>query len=66
MAGDSLGHYRDLQPIGAGGMGEVFVAHDARLDRKVALKVLPASVRAWPATTGSCISRMPRRALTSG
>lgn len=44
MNSESLGHYRDLRPIGAGGMGEVFVAHDSKLDRKVALKVLPAEV----------------------
>ena len=48
MIGTTLGHYRILEALGAGGMGEVFVAHDAKLDRKVALKVLPASVAADP------------------
>jgi len=41
-----LGHYRILKKIGAGGMGEVFLAADTRLDRKVALKILPAQFAA--------------------
>jgi eukaryotic-like serine/threonine-protein kinase len=44
MIGSTLLHYRILDALGAGGMGEVFVAHDTKLDRKVALKVLPAAV----------------------
>ncbi len=39
--GTKLGHYEILSPIGAGGMGEVFLAEDTKLDRKVALKILP-------------------------
>ncbi|HYC89587.1 MAG TPA: protein kinase [Thermoanaerobaculia bacterium] len=38
---ETLGHYEVLRPIGAGGMGEVFVARDPKLGRKVAIKLLP-------------------------
>jgi len=38
-AGDKLGPYEILAPIGKGGMGEVFRARDSRLNREVALKV---------------------------
>jgi len=39
--GEQLSHYKILSAIGAGGMGEVFLAEDARLHRRVALKILP-------------------------
>src|SRR5262245_19666874 len=43
LVGRSLGHYQALSLIGAGGMGEVYLAEDTRLGRKVAFKLLPAA-----------------------
>ena len=46
--GQRLGAYEITAPLGAGGMGEVFRARDTRLDRQVAIKVLPAAIADSP------------------
>src|SRR6202795_3484229 len=46
--GDKLGPYEILAPIGAGGMGEVYRARDTKLDREVAIKILPDAVAQDP------------------
>lgn len=46
--GDKLGPYEILAPIGKGGMGEVYRANDTKLDREVAIKVLPSALAQDP------------------
>jgi serine/threonine protein kinase/tetratricopeptide (TPR) repeat protein len=48
VAGDRLGPYEVTALLGEGGMGEVYLAHDSRLDRRVAIKLLPAHLAADP------------------
>src|SRR5215813_9830 len=48
MIGKTVGHYCITAKLGAGGMGEVFLAEDTRLERKAAIKFLPAEMAADP------------------
>ncbi len=48
MIGKTIGHYRITAKLGAGGMGEVFLAEDTRLERKAAIKFLPTEMAADP------------------
>ncbi len=44
LVNQTISHYKIVSHIGAGGMGEVYLAEDTRLHRKVALKILPADL----------------------
>jgi serine/threonine protein kinase len=59
-AGSRIGPYDVMSPLGAGGMGEVYRARDTRLNREVALKVLPESFAADPER----LARFEREAQT--
>jgi eukaryotic-like serine/threonine-protein kinase len=61
MLGDTLGRYRVLDKLGAGGMGEVFLARDTTLERDVAIKMLPAALSADPVAR----ERLRREALAA-
>ena len=60
MIGETLKHYKIVSQIGSGGMGEVYVAEDTKLDRKVAVKVLSASTGLRTPTAAPASSARPR------
>ena len=61
LSGQKLGPYTVLEPLGAGGMGVVYLAQDTMLGRMVALKVLPAT----SATDADAVNRFRREARTA-
>jgi serine/threonine protein kinase len=61
MIGETISHYRIVQKLGRGGMGEVYLAEDKQLGRKVAIKFLPAEV----ATNQNARQRLLREAQTA-
>jgi serine/threonine protein kinase len=61
MIDQTISHYRIIEKLGRGGMGEVYLAEDKRLDRKVAIKFLPAEV----ATDERAKQRLLREAKTA-
>src|SRR4029434_7759535 len=61
LIGQSVGHFRILSLLGKGGMGEVWLAEDTHLSRKVAIKLLPAEFT----TDAGCVRRFAQEARTA-
>ena len=61
LVGRTLSHYQVQSLLGAGGMGEVYLARDPRLDRAVALKILPPDLASMPTACSDSRGRPKRR-----
>jgi WD40-like Beta Propeller Repeat len=64
-AGVWLGPYEIVSPAGVGGMGEVYRARDTRLDRTVAIKILPTALAGDPGCANASIARRARSQLST-
>src|SRR3984893_12653412 len=65
LEGHHFSHYRILQLIGRGGMGEVYLAEDIQIRRQVAVKVIRIETVAWDQETGSNALRLFWREATA-